>query len=136
MATLSQTTGSRRHIFLYRIVRSPTAYRSVALHLEERNIYRDSEFVKEFPVLCDMRADYKGNKDKKGKCSLIVIMLLLLPLELQPAAGFGLSTVPLHFSLSPIFYIFSLLALEDLFLLLLSILSWVFLFVLSLPVLE
>jgi hypothetical protein len=25
----------------------------------------ESEFVKEFPVLCDMRADYKGNKNKK-----------------------------------------------------------------------
>ena len=38
--------------------------------------------------------------------------------------------------LSPTLSIFSHPALEDLFLLLLSILSWVFLFVLSLPVLE
>jgi hypothetical protein len=38
--------------------------------------------------------------------------------------------------LSPTLSIFSLPALEDLFLLLLSILSWVFLFVSSLPVLE
>jgi len=38
--------------------------------------------------------------------------------------------------LSPTLFIFSLPALEDLFLLLLSILSWVFLFILSLPVLE
>jgi hypothetical protein len=38
--------------------------------------------------------------------------------------------------LSPTLSIFSLPTLEDLFLLLLSILSWVFLFVLSLPVLE
>lgn len=51
--------------FLYRIVRSPTAYRSVALHLEERNVYRNSEFVKEFPVLCDMRADYRGGGTKR-----------------------------------------------------------------------
>jgi hypothetical protein len=65
MATLPQTAGSRRRIFLYRIMQSPAAYRSVALHLEERNIYRNSEFVKEFPVLRDMRADYKGNKNKE-----------------------------------------------------------------------
>jgi hypothetical protein len=38
--------------------------------------------------------------------------------------------------LSPNLSIFSLLALEDIFLILLSILSWVFLFVSSLPVLE
>jgi len=38
--------------------------------------------------------------------------------------------------LSPTLSIFSLPALEDLFMLLLSILSWVFLFVSSLPVLE
>jgi hypothetical protein len=38
--------------------------------------------------------------------------------------------------LSPALSIFSLSALEDLFLLLLTILSWVFLFVSSLPVLE
>ena len=38
--------------------------------------------------------------------------------------------------ISPTLSIFSLPALEDLFLLLLSILSWVFLFVSSLPVLE
>jgi hypothetical protein len=44
--------------------------------------------------------------------------------------------MPLHFSLSLPLSIFSLPALEDIFLLLLSILSWVFLFVSSLPVLE
>jgi hypothetical protein len=57
---------------------------------------------------------------------------------LQPAVGFGLSnnTSPFFSYLSPAFSFFSLPALEDLFLLLLSILSLVFLFVLSLPVLS
>jgi hypothetical protein len=52
----------------------------------------------------------------------------------------GLWPVEQHLSifpyLSPALSIFSLPTLEDLFLLLLSILSWVFLFVSSLPVLE
>jgi hypothetical protein len=52
--------------------------------------------------------------------------------------GFGLSnnTSPFFPYLSPTLSIFSLPALEDLFLLLLSIVSWVFLFVSSLSVLE
>jgi hypothetical protein len=45
-------------------------------------------------------------------------------------------TIPLYFSLSPTLSIFSLPSLEDLFLLLLFILSWVFLFVSSLLVLK
>jgi hypothetical protein len=56
------------------------------------------------------------------------------------AACCGFWPVEKYFSvcpyLSPILSIFSLPALENLFLLLLSILSWVFLFVSSLPVLE
>ena len=65
-------------------------------------------------------------------------LLLLLPLALQPAVGFGLSnnTSPFFPYLSPNLSIFSLPALEDLFLLLLSILSWIFLFISSLPVLQ
>jgi hypothetical protein len=60
------------------------------------------------------------------------------PLALQSAVGFGLSNnIPPFFSyLSPTLSIFSLLALEDLFLLPLSIFSWVFPYVSSLPVLE
>jgi hypothetical protein len=50
--------------------------------------------------------------------------------------GFGLSTISLYFFLSVTNSIFSLLALEDLFLLPLSIFSWVFPYVSSLPVLE
>jgi hypothetical protein len=45
-------------------------------------------------------------------------------------------TMSLHFVPSPTLSIFSLPALEDLFLLLLSILSWAFTFVSSLPGLE
>jgi hypothetical protein len=65
-------------------------------------------------------------------------LLLLLPLALQPTVGFGLSNNVPPFSpyLSPALSIFSLPALEDLFPLLLSILSWVFLFISSLPDLE
>ena len=60
------------------------------------------------------------------------IYVYLLPLALQPAVGFGL----LH-NIVPFFSVcHQLLALEDLFLLPLSILSWVFPFVSSLPVLE
>jgi len=57
---------------------------------------------------------------------------------LQPAVGFGLSnnTSPFFLYLSPTLSIFSLPTLEDFFPLLLSILSWVFLFVSSLPVLK
>jgi len=61
---------------------------------------------------------------------------LLLPLALQPTVGFGLSNNILPFS--PIYQQlsnFSLPKLEDLFLLPLSIFSWVFPFVSSLPVL-
>jgi len=62
-------------------------------------------------------------------------LLLLLPLALQPIVGFGLSNNLSIFSyLSPTRSIFSFPALEDLFLLLLFLLSWVFLFVSSLPV--
>jgi hypothetical protein len=52
--------------------------------------------------------------------------------------GFGLlnNNFPFFSYLSPTLSIFSLLALEDLLLLLLSILSWDFLFVSPLPVLE
>jgi len=68
----------------------------------------------------------------------LLLMLLLLPLALQPAVGFGLSNntspfFPIYHQLSPPS---TLPALEDLVLLLLSILSWVFLFVSSFPVLE
>ena len=68
----------------------------------------------------------------------IVLLLLLLQLALQPTVGFGLlnNILPFFFYPSPTFYIFSLPALEDLLLLPLSIFSWVFPFVLSLPVLE
>jgi hypothetical protein len=61
----------------------------------------------------------------------------ILPLALQPTVGFGLSNniLPFFFYLSPALSLFSLLALEDLFLLPLFILSWVFPFVSSLPVL-
>ena len=66
------------------------------------------------------------------------IKLLLLPLALQPTVGFGLSNnvFPFFFYLPPTLSIFSLPALEELFLLPLSILSWVFPFFSSLPVLE
>jgi hypothetical protein len=65
-------------------------------------------------------------------------VILLLPLALQPIVGFGLlnNIPPFCPYLSPTLFIFSLPAIEDLFPLLLSILSWVFLFVSSLPVLE
>jgi hypothetical protein len=60
---------------------------------------------------------------------------LLLPFALQPTVGFGLSNNnSICPYLSPTLSIFSLPALEDLFLLLLFILSWFFLFVSSLPV--
>jgi len=64
--------------------------------------------------------------------------ILLLPLAVQPTVGFGLSNnVLLFFSyLPPTLSIFSLPALEDLFLLPLSIFIWVFAFFSSLPVLE
>jgi len=67
------------------------------------------------------------------------LLLILLPLALQPAVGFGLSKnnspfVPIYHQLS--LAIFSLPTLEDLFPHLLSILSWAFLFVSVLPVLE
>jgi hypothetical protein len=66
-------------------------------------------------------------------------IIILLPLALQPAVG-AVWLVEQYISifpyLSPTLSIFSLPALEDLFLLLLSILSWVSLFVSSLPVLE
>ena len=67
-----------------------------------------------------------------------VCILLLLPLALQPTVGIGLSNNVLPFfpHLPPTLSIFSLQALEDLFVLPLSILSWVFPFFLSLPVLE
>ena len=69
-------------------------------------------------------------------CIYIYIYILLFPLALQPAVGFGLSNKYLSICpyLSPTLSIFSLPTLEDLFLLLLSTLSWVFLFVSSLPV--
>jgi len=70
----------------------------------------------------------------------------LWALELQPAVGFGATArcglwpVEQYLSifpyLSPTLSIFSLSALEDLFLLLLSFLSWVFLFVSSFPLFE
>ena len=54
------------------------------------------------------------------------ILIILLPLALQPAVGFGLSknTLPFFFYQSPTFSIFLLPALEELFLLPLSSLSW------------
>ena len=64
----------------------------------------------------------------------LLLLLLPLPLALQSTGGFGLSknVVPFFPTLSN----FSLPAFEDLFLLPLSIFSWVFLFFSSLPVLE
>ena len=62
-------------------------------------------------------------------------LLLLLPLALQPTVAFGLSNNVLPY-LPPSLSIFSLPALEDLFLLPLSIPSWFFPFSSSLPVLE
>ena len=65
---------------------------------------------------------------------LILLLLLLLQLALQPTVGFGLSNNVLFFSyLPPTLSIFSLPALADLFLLPLSIFSWVFPFFSSLP---
>ena len=63
---------------------------------------------------------------------------ILLPLALQPTVGFGLSNNVLSFFsyLPPTLSIFLLPALEDLFLLPLSILSWVFPFFSTLPILE
>ena len=68
----------------------------------------------------------------------LLLHLLLLPLALQPTVGFGLShnIVPFFSYLSLTLSIFSLLALEDLFLFHLSILSCVFSFVSPLTVLE
>ena len=65
-------------------------------------------------------------------------LLLLLPLALQPTVGFGLSNnvLPFFTHLPPTLCIFSLPAIEDLFLLPLSIFSWVFPLFSSLPVLE
>jgi len=67
-----------------------------------------------------------------------ILLLLLLPLALQPTVGFGLSNnvLPFFSYLPPTLSIFSLPALEDLFLLPLSIFSLVFPFFSSLPVLE
>jgi hypothetical protein len=67
-----------------------------------------------------------------------VFQKLLLPLALQPTVGFGLlnNVLPFFSYLQPSLFIFSLPALEDLFLLPLSIFSWVFTFFSSLPVLE
>ena len=68
----------------------------------------------------------------------LLLILLLLPLALQTTVGFGLSNnvFPFFSYLPPTPSIFSLPALEDLFLLPLPIFSWVFPFFLSLPVLE
>jgi hypothetical protein len=70
-------------------------------------------------------------------CSAVQIILLL---PFGATARCGLSPVEQYLSifpyLSPTLSIFSLPALENLFLLLLFILSWVFLFVSILPVLE
>jgi hypothetical protein len=65
-------------------------------------------------------------------------MLLLLPLALQPAVGFGLlnNILPFFSYLPPTVSISSLLALQDPLLPLLSILSWVLHFISSTPVLE
>ena len=66
------------------------------------------------------------------------MLLLLLPLALQARCGLWPVEQYLFIFpyLSPTLSIFSLPTLEDLFLLLLSIISWVFLVVSSLPVLE
>ena len=58
------------------------------------------------------------------------LLLLLLPLALQPTVGFGMSEKcsSIFSYLPPTLSIFSLPALEDLFLLPLSIFSWVFFF--------
>jgi len=59
---------------------------------------------------------------------LLFLLILLLPLALQPTVGFGLSNkvLPFFSYLPPTLSIFSLPALEDIFLLPLSIFSWVF----------
>ena len=64
--------------------------------------------------------------------------LLFLPLALQPTVAFGLSNhaLPFFSYLPPTLSIFSNPALEDLFLVPLSIFSWVFPLFSSLPVLE
>jgi len=73
-----------------------------------------------------------------GYIYLFIYLLLLLSLTLQPTVGFGLSNnvLPFFSYLPPTLSVFSLPALEDLFLLFLSIFSWVFTFFSSLPVLE
>jgi len=96
--------------------------------------------------LCDDDIDFKylGNLVPKfsNNCTLnfvvILLLLLLLPLVLQPTVGFGLSNnvLPIFPYLPPTLYIFSLPALEDLFLLPLSIFFWVFPFFSILPVVE
>jgi len=72
----------------------------------------------------------------RHKCFLTIFIFFFFRWRYSPLWALACRTIFLHFSLSPTFSIFSLPALEDLFLLLLSILSWVFLFVSSLPVLE
>ena len=69
---------------------------------------------------------------------VVFVVVVLLPLALQPTAGFWpVEQCPSIFSYPPpTLSIFSLPALEDLFLLPLSIFSWVFPFFSSLPVLE
>jgi hypothetical protein len=74
--------------------------------------------------------------EMNGNFSTIFI-LLLLPLALQPAVGFGLSNNTSTFF--PVYHQLSQSSLptpEDLFPLLLSILSWVFIFFSARPVLE
>jgi hypothetical protein len=85
----------------------------------------------------------KMREDGSNSTNLLYSLNILFfffssPLALQPAVGFGMSNnIPPFFSyLSPTLSIFSLLALEELFLLPLSIFSWVFPYVSSLPVLE
>jgi hypothetical protein len=73
-----------------------------------------------------------------GNMTLFYVCILLLPLALQPAVSFGLSNntppfFPICHQLCPSYHSQYF---EDLFLLLLSIFSWVFLFVSSLPVIE
>ena len=80
----------------------------------------------------------KQNTQNGTYVTIRIPILLLLPLALQPTVGFDLSNnvLPFFSYLPPTLSFFSLPALEDLFILHLSIVSWVFPFFSTLPVLE
>jgi len=80
----------------------------------------------------------KQNTQNGTYVTIRIPLLLLLPLALQPTVDFDLSNnvLPFFSYLPPTLSFFSLPALEDLFILHLSIVSWVFPFFSTLPVLE